>query len=98
MSKSQWTAEKVFSSSTAQTECDVLLEYLMLVGPISTTDIQHKLWIKYPAARIHELRHKYRYDIEMKRIHWVDEKGKWQREGEYRLKILKKNNSDEEEI
>lgn len=72
------------NSSAAQRQR--LLEWLRLHGSISTIDSRDVLDIMMPAARVHELRHRYGYQIDMVWITQPTDCGKLHRVALYVLK------------
>jgi hypothetical protein len=72
------------NSSAAQRQR--LLEWLRLHGSISTIDARDNLDIMMPAARVHELRHRFGYQIDMVWIKQPTDCGKLHRVALYVLK------------
>lgn len=67
--------DSYFADLSAEAQRKRLIEALQC-GPVTTIDARRHLDILMPGARVHELRHKHGYDIQMIRIYQPTDSGK----------------------
>lgn len=73
-----------FADLSAHAQRNRLISALR-VGPVTTIEARRELDILMPAARVHELRHRYGFDIQMTRIRQSTECGTFHSVAQYVL-------------
>lgn len=74
-------------SNSSEAQRARLLAHLKQFGSATTIELRRDLDVMMPAARVHELRHKFGYNITMARVYQPTDSGKMHRVARYFIHV-----------